>query len=249
MRLLIGFLLVSTLLLGNAAMASADIKQDMVEFDQALIPLWFHVYEGDMTKAKKSVFYVHFKWQQLKNSHAEASGQVEWRDAFCRTDDWLSDAYAAIHQNNSRLALNQLNHARYEMMELRRQYNIPYYLDEIWQFQEVTRSVAQVVHDEKLGLLEWNELQSMIGRMNTAWVRVRQIDWDAKDFGLDRTTIDKLRANQKRISRQLLLFNEQLRRADRQLLAETVRPLEKAALYQMRLFGKFDAFQTYYASR
>lgn len=234
---------------GDLSGYTNDIRRDMAQFDQAFIPLWFHVYEGNMTEAKKGVFMVNFKWRQLKNRYGRALEDGMWQDAFCRAEEWLSDAFAAIDQNKERLALNQLNHVRYELMELRSQYNIPYYLDEVYRFQEIVRSVAEVVHDDKLCLLEWSELEAMIGRMNTAWVRVKQLEWEPALYELDRKGQEKIQNTQDRITTHLLNFNEQLAQANQLLLAEAVRPLEREALYQMRLFGKFDAFATYYASR
>ncbi len=249
MKCLMGFILMSTMMMGTAPDVSEDLRRDMAHFDQAFIPLWFHVYEGNMTQAKKQVFVVNFKWQQLKNRYGEALEDGAWQDAFCRAEEWLGDAYAAIDQNKGRLALNQLNHVRYEMMELRSQYNIPYYLDEVYRFQEIVQAVAQVVHDDQLCLLEWNELEAMIGRMNTAWVRVKQLDWDPANYELGRRGQEKIRNTQDRITAYLLSFNEQLPHANQLLLAEAARPLEREALYQMRLFGKFNAFTTYFASR
>ncbi len=250
MRFLVGLLIMmSTTMFGNVPIPAEDIRQDMVQFDQAFIPLWFHIYEGDLSKAKSEVFYVNFKWQQLKNRYGEASPDGAWQDAFCRTDEWLGDAYAAIDRNDGRLALNQLNHARYELMELRSQYGIAYYLDEVYRFQEIVQAIAEVVHDDKLCLLEWNELEAMIGRMNTNWVRITQQALDMKLYELDRETQLKLQKGQARVAEKLLYFNDQVAKANQLLLAEAIRPLEKEALYQMRLFGKFDAFKTYYASR
>jgi hypothetical protein len=250
MRILVGLIMMtSTIMFGNTSIPAEDIRQDMVQFDQAFIPLWFHIYEGNLSKAKSEVFYVNFKWQQLKNRYGEASDDGAWQDAFCRTEEWLGDAYAAIDHNDGRLALNQLNHARYELMELRSQYGIPYYLDEIYRFQELVQAIAEVVHDDKMCMLEWSELETMIGRMNTNWVRVTQQVLNANLYELDRDTQQKLQKGRSRVAEKLLYFNDQVTEADQLLLAEAIRPLEREALYQMRLFGKFDAFKTYYASR
>lgn len=250
MRILIGLLIMmSTTMFGNVPTPNEDIRQDMAQFDQAFIPLWFHIYEGNMSKAKSSVFYLNFKWQQLKNRHQEASADGAWQDAFCRTDEWLGDAYAAIDHNDSRLALNQLNHARYELMELRSAYGIEYHLDEVYRFQEIVQAIAEVVHDDKLCNLEWNELEVMIGRMNSSWVRINQQAFDVQLYKLDRDAQQKLKNGQSRLNDMLLHFNDQLAAANRLLLAEAIRPIEREALYQVRLHGQFDAFKTYYASR
>lgn len=249
MRFLILLMMMSTVTLGNVPQRAEDIREDMVYFDQAFIPLWFHVYEGNMSAAKSEVFYVNFKWQQLKNRHGKSSSDGDWQDAFCRAEEWLGDAFMAIDHNDSRLALNQLNHARYEMMELRKKYHIDYYLDEVYRFQEIVQAIAEVVHDDKLCMLEWNEVEAMIGRMNTTWVRITQFELDTRLFDVDRDTKEKLKNGQQRIADELLFFNLQLEQANQLLLAEAIRPLEKDALHQMRLFGKFDAFKTYYASR
>ncbi len=249
MKFIIGLMLMSTVVFGQSPGSSQDLKKDMVNFDQAFIPLWFYVYEGNINKAKSAVFYVNFKWQQLKNRHELSINHADWQDAFSKTDQWLKDAYTAIDHNDTRLALNQLNHARYEMIELRQLYHISYYLDEVYRFQSVVQSVAEIVHDDKLCLLEWNEVESMIGRMNTAWVKLEQTQQNMKAFNLSKEKLQKIKSGKDRIVKHLLIFNNKVKEANQLLLAEAIRPLEREALYQMRLFGKFDSYQSYYASR
>lgn len=232
----------------NAKQLPGNLVEDMVQFDQAFIPVLYHVKHGKMGEAKKAAFQMRFKWMKLKSRQQDLVNDPNWQDAFCRADDWLDDAVKLIHENESHLAFIQLNQARYEMVELRRQFKIEYYLDYIFQFQEQVQTLAEVLRDEKLYLLEWTDLEVMIGKMNATWIIMRRQQFDPTDFELKLKARNAMTGLQVDIAKALLQFNDIVPEAHQLKMRVAIGQLEEKADQLLQLFGDFEGQPSYYAT-
>jgi len=161
-----------------------SIKEDMVQFDQAYLPVWAYAYEGNLQKAKASVFYLEFQWQRLRGKYQDAMPDESWQETFRRVNDWLGDVYYAIDANELPLALSQLEHVRYELQQLRREYHVDYFLDHLYDFQDELAILTEAANDDMLCLLEWLESERLgydIGfeRALLDWIRKHRDGWRA----------------------------------------------------------------------
>ncbi|MEL7120489.1 MAG: hypothetical protein AAFO07_13645 [Bacteroidota bacterium] len=247
MRLIIMLMLISAVAFGNSDKRISELQKDMLAFDQAYIPLWYQLRSGDIIKAKKQVLYVNFKWQQVRKKYEFAVADIEWTDRFCKANEWLNDAFTSIDFNRPKIAAVQLNHVRYELAALRSHFNIDYPLDAIFNIQEQAEAVLEVVQDDKLCLLEWNELELMVARLNDDWFAFQSKRYDPILFDLnlkDRALMKKYRED---IALHLIQVNHAIKGAQQLEMMECVIPLAKTTTALLKLFGEFDAFQTHTA--
>ena len=212
-----------------------------MHFDKAFIPTWYYVGLQNVDEAKSSVFYLSFEWQQLENRYGKhLPGDEDWQETFRRVNDWLDEAFRAIDGNCFELAYNQLDHVRYEMMDLRRRHQIDYYLDYLFDFEDTMNEVLEVANDDMLCLMEWNEFESLVHRMNAQWQRALRQEIDGELFKLDPLKLRHLQSNQQLVTSELQAFDEAMKTGDQCeviLAGESLRP---AYMQVLTKFGNFN---------
>ncbi len=249
MKSLITLSIVGFLLFTNFVCQPIDVRKSMVHFDQAFLPVLMHTYKGDMHQAKRAVFYLEFQWQKLRNQHEFIRPEPEWQDAFRRIDEWLGDAYTAIDANDAKLAMAQLEHVRYEFMELRERFRINYYLDYLYDFQASAELLTETAGDEMLCLMAWEELEQMAMDANAAWRDVQYQPVDAVLYELDAEKLARLDDHMQRVTGLMKNLNAAIETADRAEVAQACKKLEPAFTEVLWVFGNINASTTYYAER
>lgn len=248
MKMFIPSVLVACLVLGSAGCNVRTVKKGMIQFDQAFIPVFYYTYHGDMPRAKEAILFLEFQWQRFRNQYqATLPENEDWQESFRLIDDWLGDAYFTIDFNERDLALVQLEHVRFELMQLRDRNRIDYYIDYLYDFQLAMGLVAETAEDERLCLLEWSEFEELVREANTAWIAVRDHRPDAELFEFDAHQLNRLAECKSAVGTALERFNELVREADRQQVALAARAMEAKTLDLLLPFGHFESTQTYYA--
>ena len=228
----------------------ATMVKRMAPFDRAMIPLWGHLQEQNMPKAKRAVLNVAFQWQRMENHLKNAYPErVEWAATFERVEHWLDDVYAAVDYNCAALALNQLGHVKYELAVLRSQYGIEYYFDDLYELEEQIAWVAEVADDAMLCLFEWQEFEALVDQLNQSWVEVNGKEINAAIYELDKKQMQRLRLQQKRVDEKLDYFNQELACANREEVAVAALAVEEAIRGVIQVFGAFEANRTYFADK
>lgn len=226
---------------------TTQISKAMVRFDRAFIPALAYSYEGDVHQAKRSVFYLEFQWQKLKKQYqGYLPGEAE---ALNRIDNWLGDAYYAIDANNMVTAANQLEHVKYEFMELRRRYGLGYYLDGLYEFQDDIGFLAEAAEDEMMCLVEWGDYEHLLYQAIEDWKAIRGQQLDAELYEFDEARLRQLAVRQDAMQEALYDFAETFGSANRRQLAIASQTLQPALLEVLKLFGNFEASQTYFAQK
>ncbi len=242
------YLFVFTFLLLIAGCNTSKVEQAMVEFDEAFIPVYYYTYINDLERAEKAFTVLDLKYQHLYSDFEQATTEAhEWRTSFQMLAGWLDEAQFAIRENNADLALLQLDHARYELMDLRWREDVPYYLDKVYDLEAAIDLVVEVSTDPMLELYEWGELETMIEDLEEAWREVHLANVDPKMFNF---------SNQKKVKEEDRKFNLGLaiktfviaaEYADTTVVANAAYNLEVAYLDYLYIFGDFEATKTYYA--
>lgn len=239
--------LILVLVFATRRMEAQEMKKDMVQFDQAFIPVWFYTYEGEILKAKASIFLLEFTWQQFRMKYADAVKAEEWRSTFDRIDGWLGDAYYAIDANRPEIAFNQLEYVKYELRQLRRLYGISYYLDELYDFQDAATVLIKAANDPVLFLMDWYEFEDLADAVHLQWRGVMSRFFDAELHGFDEQKLALYLARQKSLERALNHFVEMVECADREAILAASWEVEAAFNEILRLFGRFETLPTFFA--
>lgn len=247
MKQLAQTIILSSFVFWAANCQTPEIHKPMAQFDQAFLPVLIYSYEGNAHQAKRAVFYLDFQWQKLRNRCLYSLPQEE--EALRRIGDWLGDAYFAIDANAPNLAANQLEHVKYEFMELRSRHGIDYYLDQLYGFHANLSLLAEAANDEALCLMDWEEYEQLLYQTQGQWAQICRQPIDAELYGFDMDKTNRL------IQRQLIMkevldgFAASAACADRLEMAKSSNALQPAFLDVLKLFGAFEASQTYFAQR
>lgn len=240
------FLLSFFFLLGGCN--TTVVKEAMVEFDKAFIPAYYYTYIDDLEHAEKALIVLDRKYQNLySNFEQKATDGHNWRASFQMVAAWLDEAKAAIRANDASLAMLQLDHARYELMDFRWREGIPYYLDKVYDLEAAIDLVVEVSTDPKLDLYEWGEFELMVEDLEVAWNEVQNATWEKELFPFSRLTIEKEMERKFNLGLAIKTFAVATAYADASVIADAARTMEIAYLDYLYNFGDFEATKTYYA--
>ncbi len=248
MKYLLRSVLALALVLSTYSCDVQDIKEDMVHFDQAYIPVWVYTYEGNAQRAKAAVFFLEFQWQRLRARYEQSVPEESWQETFRRVNDWLGDVYYAIDANELQLARSQLEHVRYELQQLRREYHVDYFLDRLYDFQDELAILTEAANDDRLCMLEWPEFEELTVAALQRWRNLMVRPFDAGFYGLDAEEERLFDAYKLEMETALIAFADIVETADQEAIAAESCHLEGTFIPLLRLFGNFKASTTYYAA-
>ena len=226
-------------------------KEDMIAFDKAFVPVYYHITLEDNYMAKRAVFRLDFQWQKFFNKYAEQFPEDEnWTEGFRRANSWLQDAYTAIATNDVATAYMQLDHFRYEMIKLRARQEMPYYLDKVWDFQIALDMVMEVVRDPELCLVEWVHFEDMVAELDASWLALKHNEPEILLYNWDKEKVKIFRTKRNELGYCFEHFKEGLLCTDdRRFIANNCDEIEPKLMELIALFGDFEANQSYYARK
>jgi hypothetical protein len=241
------FLLV---LLSFLSCADDHLREDMIQFDRAFIPVFYYTSVGDVEAAEIAMYPLRAKWQHYQSIYhrQEREWSEDWKENIRMVGAWLDDANCALQEKDAYRALIQLDHARYELVDLRSRAHVQnYYLDYLWDMEASMYYAIETATDPMIDLLEFNEFQMMSEDVSKAWALVLQksIDEGLFPFGYEESRQLDERKNKLDLTVNALL--KAVNTADRCQFAEAAQAIEPAYLNYLALFGDFESAKTYYA--
>jgi hypothetical protein len=241
------FILLALWTPGNRFSSQEEIIKDMARFDRAFIPVWFHAHDNNAMQAKSAVFQLNFQWQRLCNKYDNEALSEHWRGVFYRVEHRLGEAYFALDDNRPRHALNYLNEVKWEMRRLRRGLRVDYYLDHLYEFQDMLAGVNEAAHDELLCYLGWPEFEDLCTAARQKWRAIMLAYFDADAYGLDELARVELAKRQNEVDDRLGALLRTMPQADRMRSAAAAAQTQQAFFELLRLFGNFETTTTFFA--
>ncbi len=225
------------------------VRNDMIKFDKAFIPVYYYTSIGELALAEKAMYPLMARWQHYQSpEHFGTIESEDWKETIRLVGAWLEGTSCAIEERDAYQALIQLDHARYELADLRYRKNMDdYYLDYIWDLEASMYTVIDVANDQMIDLLEFNEFEELAEELEKAWVYVLNTPYDE---GLVDCTPDKIRYinyQKEKFDIAMLELFKAIDSADRCKFADAALNLEPAYLNLMTMFGDFEATETFFA--
>lgn len=234
-------IIVFLFLLTTALAKPVDVRQVMVRFDQAFIPLWFSTELGDVQSARATVAYTEFRWQQMERTLRLVLPEGGWTNHLDRTEGWLTDAYWAVQQGDLVLAAVELDHARFELMAMRRQLGVlDYYPDQLYQLHASLDILAEISEDPKLCLLDWHEFERLVKQAQSDWALLRDRQPDAGVYELATDQIQELNRLGQQMEQAMQSLTQRMQEAQRLEVTKAVAAADAILIQCIRLFGQFD---------
>jgi len=240
------FLSVSVCFLGCS---SGSLKKEMIAFDRVFIPAYFYSYVGQTENARKAMSPLIHQWREMDGKYANLkAGSEDWRESFRLTGGWLEEAIQALDEEDPSSALCQLDHARYELIDLRWRYKIDYYLDAYWDLEGIIAVVVETSEDQMLGLMDWKEFMELSRDMRKEWERLKNNPLVPEAHELSEEKALSLVERQVAFEETLLYFEQAVASADLCEVRERGKEVEIAYFNCLLLFGDFGASEVYYAN-
>ncbi|MEM9922028.1 MAG: hypothetical protein AAF990_28245 [Bacteroidota bacterium] len=227
------------------------VQKEMIQFDQAFIPVWYYSHQSQLVLAERSFYYLEDRWQQVEERYLQEQPEdVAFPESFERVRGWLGDAGQSIREGNLNNTLIQLDHLRYELMALRRQEDMDYYLDPVWDMEVALFEVVETAQDRMLQLVDYEAFDCRVEEVFQAWGRVLNAQLDARLFGWEEVKLETFRDRQWRLTSQLAYFREAVACGDGEQFGLEAEQLKAAYLDFIAVFGRFHALPDgFYAER
>lgn len=230
--------------------SDSAVKESMVQFDQAFIPAWYYAYTGDLDGAQKAIIPLTRKWERFQKAYSDPIYQkADWTESIRLTGNWIEEAECALEDGELQRALVQLDHARYELMDLRFIYEIDgYYLDAVWNLETTIAIATETAVDRKLKLLEWEEFVDLSKAVNAAWQDLLREPFDPAVFEM--TQAEKLLFARRKsdLNNAIQNYLEAVDTADGDRFEIAAQNMEPAYLNFLTSFGDFENLKTFWAA-
>ena len=224
------------------------VERDMVHFDEAYVPVLYYVYKNDMDKATNSMYLLNARWQQFQNKyHYIFKDDADGMERLRYVDDWLGDASHAIFQNDRHTALMQLDHVKYEMMEIRRSYKVEYFLDYLWDFEGALSMLGEASCNDISLVCSADELAFLIDETQYLWeivVEARNVPFTKI---IDKETLMRFELYKKEVTKNMRRVEAE-KYGSIENIASSVDDTYDSFMNLLTLFGDFNSVQTFYAN-
>lgn len=219
----------------------------MVHFDEAYVPVFYHVYKNDLDKASSSMFLLDARWQKFQDKYQLLfKDDIDGLERLRYIDDWLCDTKDAIFRNDQFTAMVQLDHMKYEMMEIRRSYKMEYFLDYLWDFEGALSMLSEVSCEDNTLVCSPDELAFLIEEAIYLW----QIVDEAENMPFSKVfgghEMARFEQFKNEVTKNLKLVEAEKYSSQKNLAATVDRTFE-SFMNLLTLFGDFDAVNSYYA--
>ena len=235
-------ILALTIIMVLTSCEEKDLVKEMVDFDQLFIPAYYFAYTNDMDRAKVATFPLKKKWNSIAKIYGERENVDEdWKGTFRLVGFWIDEAEISINEKEAMRCRIQLDHARYELMDLRWREKIGYYLDFVWDFEATMDIVVETAIDPMMGLMDWHEFQMCCEEMNLQWLELsnKVPDGDLFHFtGDDWVNLNHAINDMNREMEYLMIAVDT---ADGCQFSEAAKLVEQSYLNFLYIFGDFDS--------
>lgn len=221
------------------------IEQASVTFDRAFIPVFYYTYTHDQQQAERAMLLLDQRWKKLCKQFDQYSGNAQnWRESLIKIDAWLQQSREAIGCQNLPLALVQLDHARYEWIDLRWRKSVDYYLDALWELEATIDLLVQSSSTKSRNVSEREAFLLMVYDMEGAWKQLRDQSWNAIYFNINK---NEAIARKQNLYQAIEEFIACAQYADYHEIHIKARAMECTYLNYLALFGDFESTETFFA--
>ncbi|MFK7808901.1 MAG: hypothetical protein AB8F74_13940 [Saprospiraceae bacterium] len=228
---------------------NSHVKSDMIGFDRAYIPVFYYTTLGDLKAAQKSMYVLKAKWQHYQSAHhPEVGASEDWKETIRLIGTWLDETDCALEERDVALALIQLDHARYELVDLRIREGIDdYYLDYLWDLEASMYSLMEISDGRTIDSLELCNFDVLIEEIEITWGELVNRDFDEKIFECDKEKMRSCNYRKDRLGYAVFSLSQAAKTENLHQLVDAALALEPAYLNYISMFGDFESVETYYA--
>lgn len=231
------------LFLFTACVEEEKLSERMVNFDEALIPVWYFASNEQLVQAQQAIPVLEEQWYDLQADYLDIPGpRVAWEDTYECISELMTATIHAIEYHELVDAKDYLEAVNFELMNLRAEYKIEHDFDKVWEFKLNLDLVHHLV-DEYYYLVEPAEFDCILVELNYRW-QVVEHSTLTKTNNWDNVKVKKSKKLKTNIHDELHLLTKAVmnRSLEEDELAYEFAPLDNALNQLICLFGNFDEF-------
>jgi len=248
MKSLFQYLVYFALIIVMISCNKPGVEKDMARFDQAYVPTLYFVYKNDLEKAAGSMFLLDSRWQDFQQKYSLVfRNDADEMQRLRYIDGWLCDANDAVLRNDRHNALIQLDHVKYEMMEIRRSLKVEYFLDYLWDFEGALSMLDEAVDDVNNLNCSPEELAFMTDEALYFWDIVKEAGSSSASQVFNTINIEHFEKHEENITEFLKLVDAQ-KFGPYENFDKSVNQTRDAFMQLLTVFGDFEAVPTFYAN-
>jgi len=171
-----------------ASCSSVELPSDMLILDQDFIAVWLPAQKCELDEAKSNYAQLNRQWDFFKRKYRSQIVQENAQDEVRLLEQWLEETGHCLEQWDDVCVKVKLDQFKYQIQSIRNFWEVDYFLDYLWHFEEELNRFVEIGTDPKLDLLEWNEFMPYLMAVNTSFDRLYEKDLDPEflDFDPDR---------------------------------------------------------------
>jgi hypothetical protein len=202
------------------------IKEKMIDYDRQFLPYLYYTTVGDSQGVKQSIDGLTNAWDTLEEELVEACDVSYNSENLFISKQWLFDSFLSTDDIVHQFVCMDLS--RFYLMEIRRDLEIEYCLDYLWEFEASLDLVHEPATDPMLCLLEFCELSSLVNDLNNDWKRFDEFAPGNYFFETMGISKEKLEIEKSKLEFALYDFNMSMETAMIEKIAVEVRKLDIA---------------------
>ena len=167
-------LLLLTLICNAPVARAADIREDMVALDRAVIPVLVLSSEGQAVLAFKAMRVARSKWTTFKERHFQTNAKdADWKKDLDRVDALMWEAYTIIDGGRQvALAQEPLERVNVIMASLRQRNRINHYFDHLTAFRQPLNALVGAAQAKVPAEDAVSRIRTSFATAKEAWERV-----------------------------------------------------------------------------
>ncbi len=222
-----------------------QVAEKMVDFDKKFIPINYWIYKGNIPKAQKASIAISLEWEKLSQylSEEDSPELASIRYVGAR----LLEINTYLDAQNQEKAEKECEYLVLEMMSLRQELGMDYYLDYLYDFQLVLDFIIDTTGDEMFDLVEWEEFEDLVDDLQGYWQIYKELPLDENLYQWDSDKLKTYVAKQLEVGEILEDLDRVLCTADREKIYCMALNVKREYMELYAEFGNFNTNTIYFA--
>lgn len=228
------------LLFTSLACSPEEIEEQMVDFDRSFIPVWYYIEMDNYTQATLAFANLEEAWTEFRQTaNPYTNNSRQWKRSLGQVDDWMATTSEAIQAEEKVLAINQLDHARYELMDWRWRWKMDYFLDKVWDLEASIDVAKSVAFNLTLDSEEWEQYQKANEDIRKSWEQLQLKQADPELHQLSAHDIQNLQIRHQELGDLIRAYLKEGQCMEACEYEDAIQSLHFAFLNYLKTFGDF----------
>lgn len=224
----------------------ADLVKDMVVLDKAYIPALLLSRKGDLSRADIAVKRLVDSWRAFQ-SKWKPDADDAWRAGFARIDVLIAESARQLSSTQDLGRVHTvLDEVRHVLSRLRKTEGIAYFGDRLTTFDDALDEVKLAVVQDRHLIMSSDELdvsENLLLEAARRWKAIVDTRLDKIVYRIDYYSMGEVASYREEGTRLLDELLDELRHADRGVLAQKVETLDGDFRNLLRLFGEYSGLE------